>query len=180
MSIPFRERNPVPIGAIGLLSIALVLFLAFNIQSIPLIGGGDHYSAAFSEAGGLIKGDDVRIAGVKVGKVTKVDLAGNRVMVDFKVTEPAAFGTADRCQRADEDAARAKYLALEPPVAASSRRAPRSRWSGPSRPTTSSTPSPTWPPRPSGSTPASSPSRSPRSRRSSRTARRTSRQPWTA
>ena len=69
MSIPFRERNPVPIGAVGLLVIALLLFLAFNIQSIPLIGGGDHYRAAFSEAGGLIKGDDVRIAGVKVGKV---------------------------------------------------------------------------------------------------------------
>ena len=93
MSIPFRERNPVPIGAAGLLAIALVLFLAFNVQSIPFIGGGDHYRAAFSEAGGLIKGDDVRIAGVKVGKVEKVDLAGNHVVVDFKVTEPAAFGT---------------------------------------------------------------------------------------
>ena len=105
MSIPFRERNPVPIGAIGLLSIALVLFLAFNVQSIPLIGGGDHYRAAFSEAGGLIKGDDVRIAGVKVGKVNKVDLAGNRVLVDFKVTEPAAFGTQTGASRADEDPA---------------------------------------------------------------------------
>ena len=35
MSIPFRERNPVPIGAAGLLVIGLVLFLSFNIRSIP-------------------------------------------------------------------------------------------------------------------------------------------------
>ena len=90
MSIPFRERNPVPIGAAGLLAIGLVLFLAFNIQSIPFVGGGDHYRAAFSEAGGLIKGDDVRIAGVKVGKVEKVDLAGDHVLVDFRVTEPVS------------------------------------------------------------------------------------------
>ena len=107
MSIPFRERNPVPIGAIGLLSIALVLFLAFNVQSIPFIGGGNHYRAAFSEAGGLIKGDDVRIAvvalaaaavladsvtadanAVTVGSQTTVDLgvvpAG--AVIDLEVT----------------------------------------------------------------------------------------------
>ena len=32
MSVPFRERNPVPIGAIGLLVIALLLVLAFNVS----------------------------------------------------------------------------------------------------------------------------------------------------
>ena len=114
MSIPFRERNPVPIGAIGLLCIGLVLFLAFNVQSIPFIGGGDHYRAAFSEAGGLIKGDDVRIAGVKVGKVRKVDLAGNRVIVDFVVTEPAAFGTQTGASVRMKTLLGSKYLALEP------------------------------------------------------------------
>ena len=114
MSTPFRERNPVPIGAAGLLAIGLVLFLAFNIQSIPFVGGGDHYRAAFSEAGGLIKGDDVRIAGVKVGKVEKVDLAGNRVMVDFKVTEPVAFGTRTGASVRMKTLLGAKYLALEP------------------------------------------------------------------
>jgi phospholipid/cholesterol/gamma-HCH transport system substrate-binding protein len=114
MSIPFRERNPVPIGAVGLLVIGLVLFLAFNMQSIPFIGGGEHYSAAFSEAGGLIKGDDVRIAGVKVGKVDKVDLAGNRVIVDFLVTEPAAFGTTTGARIRTKTVLGAKSLALEP------------------------------------------------------------------
>ena len=48
--------------------------------------------AAFSEAGGLIEGDDVRIAGVKVGKVEAVDLAGDHVRVDFRITEDVAFG----------------------------------------------------------------------------------------
>lgn len=114
MSTPFRERNPVPIGAAGLASIALVLFLAFNVQSIPFLGGGDHYRASFSEAGGLIKGDDVRIAGVKVGKVEKVDLAGNHVVVDFKVTEPAAFGTRTGASIRMRTLLGSKFLALEP------------------------------------------------------------------
>ncbi|GAA4708680.1 MCE family protein [Pedococcus ginsenosidimutans] len=114
MAIPFRERNPVPIGAAGLLVIALLLVLAFNIQSIPFIGGGDHYRAAFSEAGGLLKGDDVRIAGVKVGKVDAVDLAGDHVVVDFKVTEPAAFGTTTGASVRMKTLLGQKYLALEP------------------------------------------------------------------
>ena len=41
MSIPFRERNPVPIGAAGLLVIAVLLFLAFNVQSLPLLVGAE-------------------------------------------------------------------------------------------------------------------------------------------
>ena len=92
MSIPFRERNPVPIGAIGLLVIAMLLYLAFNASSLPLIGGGTAYSAAFSEAGGIKPDDDVRIAGVKVGKVTGVDLEDGHVRVDFTITEDASFG----------------------------------------------------------------------------------------
>ena len=114
MSTPFRERNPVPIGAAGLLAIALVLFLAFNISSLPLIGGGDHYRAAFSEAGGLQKGDDVRIAGVKVGKVESVDLAGSHVQVDFKVTEPVHFGPQTGASIRMKTLLGQKYLALEP------------------------------------------------------------------
>jgi len=114
MSTPFRERNPVPIGAAGLLAIALVLFLAFNISSLPLIGGGDHYRAAFSEAGGLLKGDDVRIAGVKVGKVESVDLAGSHVQVDFKVTEAVRFGPQTGASIRMKTLLGQKYLALEP------------------------------------------------------------------
>ena len=50
---PFRERNPVVIGAVGLAVIAALLLLAFNIDKLPLIGGGDVLPAAFTEAGGL-------------------------------------------------------------------------------------------------------------------------------
>lgn len=114
MSIPFRERNPVPIGAAGLAIIAVLLVMAFNIESLPLIGGGRHYRAAFSEAGGLLKGDDVRIAGVKVGKVEKVDLAGDHVVVDFRVTEPAEFGSQTGASVRMKTLLGQKYLSLEP------------------------------------------------------------------
>jgi phospholipid/cholesterol/gamma-HCH transport system substrate-binding protein len=82
---PFTARNPTPIGAIGLVLILVILWAAFNAQKLPFIGGGTSYSAYFSEAAGLRSGDEVRIAGVKVGQVDSVDLAGAEVKVRFKV-----------------------------------------------------------------------------------------------
>ena len=91
--LPFRERDPRPIGAVGLALLAVLVLLAFNIQKLPLIGGGDTYHAAFAEAGGIKPGDPVRIAGVSVGKVTGVDLENAHVMVTFTVRGSTRIGT---------------------------------------------------------------------------------------
>jgi phospholipid/cholesterol/gamma-HCH transport system substrate-binding protein len=111
---PFRERNPVPIGIAGLVVIAVLLVLAFNASSLPLIGGGTTYSAAFSEAGGIKDGDDVRIAGVKVGKVTGVDVEDQHVRVDFKVTEDVGFGPLTSASIRMKTILGQKYVALAP------------------------------------------------------------------
>ena len=114
MSIPFRERNPVPIGAAGLAAIAVVLVMAFNVHSLPLIGGGRVFSAALAEAGGLREGDDVRIAGVKVGTITGVDLAGDHVVASFRITEDVGFGPASRASVRMKTLLGQKYLSVEP------------------------------------------------------------------
>jgi len=112
--IPFRERSPIPIGAIGIALIALLLFGAFNAQNLPLIGSGDPYHAAFTEAGGIRKDDDVRIAGVRVGKVTGIELDGSHVRVDFKINADAAFGPQTAASIRMKTLLGQKYLALEP------------------------------------------------------------------
>jgi phospholipid/cholesterol/gamma-HCH transport system substrate-binding protein len=112
--IPFRERNPLPIGAIGLGLIGLLLFSAFNAQNLPLIGSGDTYHAAFSEAGGIKKDDDVRIAGVRVGKVTGIELENAHVRVDFKITSGAAFGPQTSASIRLKTLLGQKYVSLVP------------------------------------------------------------------
>jgi phospholipid/cholesterol/gamma-HCH transport system substrate-binding protein len=112
--IPFRERNPLPIGAIGLGLIGLLLFSAFNAQNLPLIGSGDAYHAAFTEAGGIRKDDDVRIAGVRVGKVTGIELENAHVRVDFKITEDASFGPQTSASIRMKTLLGQKYVALVP------------------------------------------------------------------
>ncbi|WP_439661911.1 MCE family protein [Lentzea sp. HUAS TT2] len=79
--------NPIRTGAVSLTLIALLLLAAFYSDDLPIVGGGTSYAADFSEAAGLVPGNEVRVAGVKVGKVTKVKLNGDRVRVTFKVKD---------------------------------------------------------------------------------------------
>ena len=71
---------------------AALILAAFRAQDLPLIGGGDTYHAAFAESGGLKPNDEVRIAGVRVGKVESVELDGDHVKVTFRVDGDAEFG----------------------------------------------------------------------------------------
>ncbi|MET0997694.1 MAG: MCE family protein [Marmoricola sp.] len=114
MSKPFRERNPVPIGAISIAVILALLVIAFRAQDMPLIGGGDTYRAAFAEGGGLKPNDEVRIAGVRVGKVTGVELDGNKVIATFKVKTPSKFGTETAAAIKVKTLLGAMFIALEP------------------------------------------------------------------
>ena len=110
---PFREQNKTVIGAVGLTLILLLLAAAFNADKLPLIGGGAVYAAEFSEAAGLQPTDEVRIAGVKVGKVTSVDLHGDRVLVHFRVKN-ADFGKDTRADIRIKTVLGRKFLMLTP------------------------------------------------------------------
>ena len=111
---PFRERNPVVIGAISLVVLAGLLLASFNASSLPVIGGGDVYRAAFTEAGGLKANDEVRIAGVRVGKVESVELDGDHVQVTFRVDGDAEFGQESRAAIKVKTLLGSMFLAIEP------------------------------------------------------------------
>jgi phospholipid/cholesterol/gamma-HCH transport system substrate-binding protein len=114
MSTPFRERNPVIVGAVSLAVLAALVLSAFRADNLPLIGGGDTYYAAFSEAGGLKANDEVRVAGVRVGKVKKVELRDSSVRVELKVDKGVRFGTATGAAIKVKTLLGAMYLGLEP------------------------------------------------------------------
>jgi phospholipid/cholesterol/gamma-HCH transport system substrate-binding protein len=105
---PFRERNPLPIGIAGLATVGVLAVLAFNLQEFS---GGTTYSAAFTEAAGLKPGEEVRIAGVKVGKVESVGLEGDHVKVAF--TSSRSFGTDTRALIKIKTLLGSHYLALD-------------------------------------------------------------------
>jgi phospholipid/cholesterol/gamma-HCH transport system substrate-binding protein len=84
------------------------------VNDLPLIGGGDTYYAQFSDASGLKSGDEVRIAGVRVGKVTGVSLDGDKVKVAFKIKTSSRFGTDTGAEVKIKTLLGQMFLALDP------------------------------------------------------------------
>jgi phospholipid/cholesterol/gamma-HCH transport system substrate-binding protein len=116
---PFRERNPLIVGAIGLAVLVGMVLAAFHVEDLPLIGGGDRYTAAFRDASGLAPGNEVRVAGVKVGTVDGVDLArdnaGSYVRVTFRLTDSdVRLGDDTEATIRIKTVLGQKFLALEP------------------------------------------------------------------
>lgn len=114
MSTPLREKNPVTIGAISIAVIAALILLAFRADQLPVIGGGDMYYASFAEAGGLKSNDEVRVAGVRVGKIDKLELDGDHVKVSFRIQDGVDFGPDSRASIKVKTLLGAMYLELEP------------------------------------------------------------------
>jgi phospholipid/cholesterol/gamma-HCH transport system substrate-binding protein len=112
---PFRERNPVPIGIIGVVALLIFGYLAFQAQNLPFInGGGKIYRADFTEAANLVKTNDVYIAGVKVGTVTGVSLENDHVLVKFRVRNGVSLGAQTKASIRIKTIVGAEYLALDP------------------------------------------------------------------
>ncbi|WOC11651.1 MCE family protein [Gordonia sp. MP11Mi] len=107
------RRSPMSIGAIGLLILIMVSVSSFYLKDLPLLGAGPQYTAVFSEAAGLKPGNEVRVAGVKVGEVSKVSLDGNKVNVDFRANN-TWIGDQTQASIQIKTVLGQKYLALNP------------------------------------------------------------------
>ncbi len=110
---PLRERNPIIVAIVGLVILAAVALLVFDSANLPIIGGGTGYTAYFAEDAGLQSGNEVRIAGVIVGHVTGVSLAGNKVAVSFKLKN-AWVGNQTTAAIEIKTLLGDKYLSLDP------------------------------------------------------------------
>lgn len=112
---PFRERNPVPIGLAGSLVLLMFALLAFKAQDLPVFnGGGTVYKANFVEAANLIKDREVRIAGVKAGKVLRIEIDGDHVVVTFRLKKDTSVPRLTRASIKVRSLTGQEYLSLEP------------------------------------------------------------------
>jgi phospholipid/cholesterol/gamma-HCH transport system substrate-binding protein len=110
---PMSERNPIWVAVAGLAILAVIATLTFFSGDLPFIGGGTTYTAYFAEAGGLQPGNEVRIAGVVVGRVTGVSLDGAKVAVTFH-EKGAWLGNTTTASIKIKTLLGDKYLALVP------------------------------------------------------------------
>ncbi|KZM69980.1 MlaD family protein [Nocardia terpenica] len=78
-------------------------------------GRTDSYSAIFSDVLGLRVGDDVRMAGVRVGRVDRIDFAGDyKARVDFRIRADQHFTTTTKALVRYQNLIGQRYVALVP------------------------------------------------------------------
>lgn len=90
-------RTRRQIGLIGIVVTAMVVVVALQMDKLPLISPISTYTAYFDDAGGLVTGDIVTVAGVNVGTVEGIRLAstdaGTKAAVSFRMNDTVSMGT---------------------------------------------------------------------------------------
>lgn len=81
----FRERSPVLIGIISILAIAAGTLFAFSIDKFPALKSAFEIQGEFRDAAGLKVENQVRVAGIKVGTVSDIELVGDKVLVTMEI-----------------------------------------------------------------------------------------------
>ena len=83
----------IKLGIFALVTVLSVLLLLTTIQN-QFFGSTETYKADFTDASGLIPGSDVRIAGVRIGEVSDVEVVDRSVaQVSFSVEEDRKLPT---------------------------------------------------------------------------------------
>lgn len=96
--------------------VAILLFVAlFNTMTNNVAGEQHTLHATFTNVSGLRPGDDVRISGVKVGRVKAVEVDGdNRARVSFTIQADQPVTDTTRVTMRYQNLLGQKYLALTP------------------------------------------------------------------
>src|SRR6202022_804575 len=84
--------NPLRTGIFGIALVACLVLVSFGYTNLPFWPQGKDYQASFPDASGVSPGNDVNVSGIKVGKVTGVELAGAAAEVMFTVNRDIRVG----------------------------------------------------------------------------------------
>jgi len=136
-----RDANQKIVAIVTLSTLAAGCVFAFAVGQLHLFDRGYTMSGEFTDVAGLKKGQDVRVAGVKAGRVTGVepDFRTGKVIVTWHVDAGIDLGPQTRADIATTTLLGGRYLKLSGPVARpymadvpeSRRRIPLSRTSVP-------------------------------------------------
>lgn len=126
MSGKSEERSAIRKAVAGLSVVAVVMAVALNLSNLSSLVGSANYDAKLNDGGGIRKGDDVRVDGINVGKVTGLQLAGRTVKLDFEASG-IKLGDESRLFIRSDNALGRKYVDLDLAGAGDVKSIPESR-----------------------------------------------------
>jgi phospholipid/cholesterol/gamma-HCH transport system substrate-binding protein len=108
-----QRRVVAPLAKLLIFAAVTVVLTGLLAQTLGSWGpGGTTYRARFTDVTGLLVGDDVRISGVRVGRVSGIDLAGTEAEVSFTVDDQVPLATTVRAKIRYRNLVGQRYLAL--------------------------------------------------------------------
>ena len=108
------DSNPLRTGIFGIVLVACLVLVSFGYSTLPFFPQGKPYEAYFTDAGGITPGNDVNVSGIKVGKVTNVELAGDTAKVTFTVDRDVKVGDQSMVSIKTDTVLGEKSLAVTP------------------------------------------------------------------
>lgn len=89
-----RFNLEISVGAFMLVGLMAIAYLTLNLGGLELFGG-DYYKvhASFSSVSGLKSGARVEIAGVQVGKVSRITLVDDQAEVEISLKPEVKIGS---------------------------------------------------------------------------------------
>ena len=108
-----HERRVLRLGVVTLALMVLVSAATFNLGKFPGFRGTT-FHAEFSDASGLRTGNIVQVGGIRSGRVSDIELVGDRVRVTFELDGDVDFGRDSRASVQVLNLLGEKYLDLEP------------------------------------------------------------------
>ncbi|MGW6422279.1 MlaD family protein [Nocardia sp. NPDC055053] len=103
---------------------AVIVTGILRVIDAPVTGDLDTYTAEFTDVNGLRSGDDVRIYGIRVGKVVSVELDGSLARVRFTVVRDRPVFDDSTIAVRFQDLTGFRYLAVQQPEQPGPRRDP--------------------------------------------------------
>lgn len=115
----FRDRNPYVVGLLSVLLLGAATGFAFLVGLLNLLERAYPMEGVFADASGLRTGDDVKLAGVKVGRVTdiEVDRPSGNVRVSWVVDDGVEVGNGAGAEIALASLLGAKHIRINDPAA---------------------------------------------------------------
>ncbi|WP_338603152.1 MCE family protein [Saccharopolyspora sp. SCSIO 74807] len=99
--------------AFTVVTVVLTALLAMTVAASN-VGGTSSYGAKFADASGIGEGDEVRMAGVRVGQVSSLEVVdGTRALVRFEVDSARKLPTSTVATVKYRNLAGQRYLALD-------------------------------------------------------------------
>lgn len=89
----FRDRDSKKLGIWGAVGAVALMGISLNYDRIPYVNGMSDATVYVADAAGLTTGDEVQVAGMKVGSIRSIELDGDRVRVGFTIDRDVDLGT---------------------------------------------------------------------------------------